>query len=302
MLKSVFALGAAAVLALSPGLVSASETPRALPGQVVLGALHPVDFGCGYDHMTFLQPSSTSVPFQVPGAGVLTSWSTYANAGTGKARMLAFVRTQIGGFYSMVGQAAPADVTPSSVNTFATRVPVPAGAFLGLHVSDAELNCAYVGPELAQGDVIMFSILFDPDLDSIVQAQGLQAAAQVSVSAVWEPDVDADGYGDITQDTCPQSALSQVTCPPAETTVKRKPRKVSSDRTVSMRLKSSEGATFTCAVDGAEPKLCASPYKKTFKYGKHTIVVTAVSAVGIPDPSPVEVRFRVVRPRPRLAV
>jgi hypothetical protein len=296
MLKSVFALGAAAVLALSPGLVSASPTPRALPGQVVLGALHPVDLGCGVDHMTFVQSSSTTVPFQVPGAGVLTSWSTYANAGAGKARMLAFVRTQAGGWFSMVGKAAPADVTPNSVNTFDTRVPVPAGAMLGLYVTDAEMNCIYGGPELSEGDVMMYTVFFDPDLHSYFQALGFSATAQVSVSAVWEPDVDADGYGDITQDACPQSALSQVTCPPAETTVKRKPRKVSSDRTISMRLKSSEGATFTCAVDGGKAKPCTSPYKKKFKYGKHVIVVTAVSAVGIPDPTPVTVMFRVIRP------
>jgi hypothetical protein len=296
MLKSVFALGAAAVLALSPGLVSASPTPRALPGQVALGAVHPVDLGCGVDGMTFVQPSSATVPFQVPGAGVLTSWSTYANAGAGKARMLAVVPTTVGGWFSMVGKAALADVTPNTVNTFDTRVPVPAGAVLGLYVTKSEMNCFYVGPELTAGDVMMYSVFFDPDLHSYFQSLGLQAKAQVSVSAVWEPDVDADGFGDITQDACLQSALSQVTCPPAETKVKRKPQKVSTDRTISMKLKSAAGATFTCAVDGGKAKPCTSPYKKTFKYGKHTIVVTAVSAVGIPDPTPVELKFRVVRP------
>jgi len=296
MPRSVFALGAAVVLALSPSLVAASPTPRALPGQVVLGALHPVDLGCPADRMTFVQPSSTTAPFQVPGAGVLTSWSTYANAGAGKARMLAFVRTPVGGWFSLVGKAALAEVTPSSVNTFDTRVPVPAGAVLGLYVTESEMNCFYFGPELTDGDVMTYSVLFDPDLDSIYQALGVLATAQVSVSAVWEPDVDADGFGDVTQDACPQSARSQVTCPPAETTVKRKPRKVSTDRTVSMRLKSGEGATFTCAVDGGGPKPCSSPYKKRFKYGRHLIVVTAVSSAGIPDPTPVEVRFRVVRP------
>src|ERR1044072_2116681 len=115
MLKSVVALGAAAVLALSPGLVAASEAPRAAPGQVGLGQLHPVDVGCGRDHMTFLQSSSATVPFQVPGAGVLTSWSTYANAGTGQARMVAFVRTSIGGLYSMGGAGAPSALTPHPV-------------------------------------------------------------------------------------------------------------------------------------------------------------------------------------------
>ena len=296
MLKSVTAIAGAAVLALLPGLVAASDAPRAAPGQVVLGALHPVDFGCGADHMTFMQPSSANAPFQVPGAGVLTSWSTYANAGAGQARMVAFVRTSIGGFYSMVGKAAPAALTPNSVNRFDTRVPVPAGAVLGLYVSDAEMNCFYFDPALSEGDVMYYGTLFDPDLDSIFQAQGFQATAQVSVSAVWEPDVDADGYGDVTQDACPQSARSQLPCPPADTTVKRKPKKVSTDRTVSMRFRSTDGATFTCAVDGRPAKPCTSPYRKTFKYGKHVVLVTAVSAVGVPDPTPVKVKFRIVRP------
>ncbi len=47
MLKSAFALGVAAVLALSPSLVGASDSPREAPGQVVVGTVHPMDFGCG---------------------------------------------------------------------------------------------------------------------------------------------------------------------------------------------------------------------------------------------------------------
>jgi hypothetical protein len=296
MLKSVCALGAAVVLALSPGLVSATETPRVATGQVVVGVVETVDFGCGANNMTFVQAQSSTVQYKVPGAGVLTSWSTYANAGSGRAQMLAFVPNQLGGLFNLVGRSALTDVTTNSVNTFATRVPVPAGAVLGLYVTDKAMNCFYGSAALTTGDVMSYTILFDPQANAVMQALDTSSKAQVSVSAVWEPDVDADGYGDITQDACPQSARSQVTCPPAETKVKRRPRKVSTDRTVSMRLQSSEGATFTCAVDGGKAKPCSSPYKKTFKVGKHVIVVTAVSAVGIPDLSPVKVRFRVVRP------
>jgi hypothetical protein len=246
--------------------------------------------------MTFVQAAASTVPFQVPGAGVLTGWSTYANAVPGKARMLAFVPNQVGGLFNLVGKSALTDVATNSINTFSTRVPVPAGALLGLFVTAKEMNCFYAAPELASGDVMAFSIVFDPDQNSVFQATNTQVTAQVSVSAVWEPDVDADGYGDITQDACPQSSRSQVTCPPAETKVKRKPKKVSTDRTIRMKLRSAAGATFTCAVNGGKAKPCTSPYARTFKYGKHTIVVTAVSAVGIPDPTPVKVRFRVVRP------
>jgi hypothetical protein len=296
MLKSVCALGAAAVLALSPSLVSASDVPRVVPGQIVVGVVHPEELRCGLDHMTVVQAAASSVPFQVPGAGVLTSWSTYANAGPGKARMLAFVPGQVGGLFNLVGKSALTDVTTNSVNTFGTRVPVPAGATLGLFVTAKDMSCGYDGPEVASGDVLAYSVLFQPDQNSVLQAETETVTAQVSVSAVWEPDVDADGHGDVTQDACPRSARSQVTCPPAETKVKRKPKKVSTDRTIRMRLKSADGATFTCAVDGGRAKPCASPYKKTFKYGKHVIVVTAVSAAGIPDPTPVKVTFRVVRP------
>lgn len=299
MLKSAFALGVAAVLALSPSLVAASDSPREAPGQVVVGTVHPMDFGCGADNITLVQAQSSTVPYSVPGAGVLTSWSTYANATPGRAQLVAVVPSQVGGYFNLVGRSAIADVTTNAVNTFNTRVPVPAGTVLGLYVTDKDMNCLYASPALPSDDVIAYGLLFNPDVNTVLQALGSTAKAQVSVSAVWEPDVDADGFGDVTQDACPQSARSQVTCPPAETRVKRKPKKVSSDRTVSMRLKSTEGATFTCAVDGGRAKPCTSPYRKTFKYGKHVILVTAVSAVGIPDPTPVKVTFRVVRPPAR---
>ena len=39
------------------------------------------------------------------------------------------------------------------------------------------------------------------------------ASDRVAVSAVVEPDVDVDGFGDETQDKCPQSAAFQAACP-----------------------------------------------------------------------------------------
>jgi hypothetical protein len=41
----------------------------------------------------------------------------------------------------------------------------------------------------------------------------LQENFRVAVSAVVEPDLDGDGFGDETQDKCPQSAAFQAACP-----------------------------------------------------------------------------------------
>ena len=57
------------------------------------------------------------------------------------------------------------------------------------------------------------------------------------------------------------------------------------------------GSTFTCSVDGKAAKRCTSPFKKKFKVGKHTVVITATSAVGIVDPTPAIVKFKVTKPK-----
>ena len=108
----------------------------------------------------------------------------------------------------------------------------------------------------------------------------------MNISAVLEPDVDGDQYGDISQDLCPQSKLTQAACPAPDTKVTKKPKKRSAARKAKIKFSSTiAGSTFTCAVDGKAAKPCTSPFKKKFKVGKHTVVITATSAVGIVDPT-----------------
>lgn len=296
MLTPVAASASAVVLALT----SVPAPFTVAPGQVLVSIVHAgPDNSCGADNMTLVQSSSTTVPFTVPGAGVLTSWSTYANADPdpGHARLLAFVPDRVGGRFTMVGKSARGLVTPSTINTFASRVPVPARTVLGLQVSKSEMYCFSNGPELSTSDVFEYSVLFNPDTNTVMQAIGSTASAQASVSAVWEPDEDVDGFGDVTQDACPQSRLSQAPCPAPKTTIKGKPKKLSRNRTVRLRLQSDIDGTFTCAVDHRRAKACRSPFIKTFKLGKHSVAITAVSAAGISDPTPAIIKFRIVRSR-----
>ncbi len=57
------------------------------------------------------------------------------------------------------------------------------------------------------------------------------------------------------------------------------------------------GSTFTCAVDEKAVQVCTSPFTKKYKFGKHRVVITAVSPFGIADPAPVTVKFKVTRPK-----
>jgi hypothetical protein len=117
------------------------------------------------------------------------------------------------------------------------------------------------------------------------------------VSAVVESDADGDGYGDVTQDLCPQSATTQAACPAPDTTVTKKPKKSSTNRKVKIKFTSTiAGSKFTCAVDKKAAKPCTSPFKKKFKYGKHKVVITAISPAGIVDPTPATVKFKIKPP------
>jgi ribosomal protein S8E len=130
----------------------------------------------------------------------------------------------------------------------------------------------------------------------------------VNLSAVLEPDADGDGYGDVTQDLCPTNAATHDACPtqptspppttaPAtapDTVLVGQVAKKTSKRKVTLRFSSpTAGATFRCQVDQAAAKPCSSPFKKKYKLGKHTVVITAVSPAGIADPTPLKVSFKV---------
>ena len=170
-----------------------------------------------------------------------------------------------------------------------------AGRSIGLNNSAGGMVCW--GGGLA-GDQVAAAAPFDPAVTTDFAGGNPQASKRVNISAVLEPDVDGDQYGDVSQDLCPQSKLTQAACPAPNTKVTKKPKKRSPSRKARIKFTSTvAGSTFTCAVDGKAAKPCTSPYKKRFKVGKHTVVITATSPVGIVDPTPTTVKFKVTKPR-----
>jgi hypothetical protein len=296
---AVLAAGVLALCASATGVASAAPgAPAPAPrvgAQVVVGQTG-TPLTCAPAGTTWASKATGAAApgYAVPGPGVITSFSHNANATPGSIRAVALGPAAAPESRTVLGYSALQAVTPSTLNTFTTRIPVPAGARLAMYTSATNMGCNFGTPDVV--DVLTGAVL-DPAAASTYTPSNSYPQRRLNLSVVWEPDVDQDLYGDVTQDLCPQSALTQAACPAPETTITKAPAKRSSKREAKIKFTSVPGATFTCAVDGKTAKPCSSPFKKRYRFDKHTVVVTAVSSAGIPDPTPSVVKFKVKRPR-----
>ena len=117
-----------ATLLLLPGAASAAP--------VTIGQLAPgtsPSANCVVSPFDSLQPTVTSGnTYVVPvGGAVVTAWSTNAAAGAGQMLKMKIFRPAGGDTYTVVGHDGPRALTPSTVNTFSTRIPVQPGDVLG---------------------------------------------------------------------------------------------------------------------------------------------------------------------------
>jgi hypothetical protein len=108
--------------------------------------------------------------------------------------------------YKIVGKAESGLLSINTVNTFPARIPVQAGDLLGLGGSYAP-TCQTEDPVDVASDFTGV-----PPIGATPVTEPYKGF-QVPVTAKIEPDVDGDGYGDETQDKCPQSAAYQTPCP-----------------------------------------------------------------------------------------
>jgi hypothetical protein len=231
--------------------------------------------------------------YTTPTAGVITGYSVAANATPGSVRLLILGTSPTPGHRTVVAKDVVRPVTVSTVNTFPVRIPVAAGVSIGISNTSVDPSLAMTcwGAGVAGDDA--HATPFNPDTSTDYPSGTPVPGKRINVSAVLEPDVDGDQFGDVSQDLCPQSALTQAACPAPDTTITKAPQKRTTHRKNKVVFSSVAGATFTCAVDGKPAKACTSPFKKRYRYGKHTVVVTATSPLGIVDPTPASVRFKV---------
>jgi hypothetical protein len=272
--------------------------PRAPIGAVTIGRVAATGTSMCIDGYVWFQAYMDPVnpTYQVPFGGVVTSVSHYANAGSGRIQAVFMVPTGTDFVYTVTQKTAPLTLAPNRLNTFPVRIPVQAGEFLALRTVDPNTRCIAPGGTIDQitaAPVADSSSTFGPPtLSNLHQF--------VNISAVVEPDLDSDGYGDVSQDGCPQLSAVHDPCPAPVTTVSKAPGKRVTGHRVKIRFASSiAGSTFGCSVDGRAFKICASPFKGRFLLGTHTVRILATSPVGVPAAQPVTVQFKVVKPKRR---
>lgn len=149
-------------------------------------------------------PSSASVPV----AGVITKWGVNVIPYPGGiSEKLKVLRPAGGNNFTTVGESTMQPIV-SGQNTFDTRIPVQVGDHLG---GNSPLGVIYCATGTTPADLIGAT---PGDTGGGSTAAYPPAAEGVlALSATIEPDADNDGFGDETQDKCPQNASFQVPCP-----------------------------------------------------------------------------------------
>ncbi len=151
------------------------------------------------------------LPIAAPSGGVVTKWKSQVIVGAALPQQLKVFRPAgAPNVFTAVGESSLGTVVGGSTNVFDTRVPVQAGDRFGIH-----------GPAPASGGLYCntgngadkMGYFLGPVPVGATQAFPEQAGAQPAVAVVIEPDADGDGFGDETQDKCPQSAAVQTECP-----------------------------------------------------------------------------------------
>jgi len=108
--------------------------------------------------------------------------------------------------FTLIAQSAPISIG-FGLNLARVRIPVRAGDRLGIHGLEETLYCKTGQADDAVG-------AYEGSLSPGQSADfASNTGFQVPGVATVEPDADGDGFGDESQDACPQSAAHQGACP-----------------------------------------------------------------------------------------
>lgn len=189
-------------------------TVLALALTVVPGASASVEVGdeCAaneagrYSQIPEERASGGALPLAAPTGGVVTAWKVTSAYLEPVAEWIAAFRPAGPGTFQVVG-ASDEEIVDPGPNTFSTRIPVQAGDRFGPVPVYETLFCN-------TGNTGDHAWSF-PGSVGLGSSHTFAAGVDVRVPlvAVIEPDRDGDGYGDETQDGCPQSAAYQGPCP-----------------------------------------------------------------------------------------
>jgi len=212
MRPRVLLIAAALATAAVPASASAAVT---IGSPLVANATNNAPPGsCMVNPCTYTQTDAAVTPlpqYVVPdnvAHGVIVSWSFKASSGNNAIQVL---RPQGNGAYVDAGHSPTVPAANGNVAvTTAARLPVQAGDVIGLYNDSNGFVMSTSAVNFFASNVVRS---FDP---AVAATPATPAAAtpfsQLELQATIEPDADADGFGDETQDQCPSDPTLQTAC------------------------------------------------------------------------------------------
>ncbi|MFT4049314.1 MAG: hypothetical protein QM648_05675 [Solirubrobacterales bacterium] len=155
----------------------------------------------------FQKTISSGNSYVIPINGIMTTWTQDRTGQSGGGFVAAMTATASGTAWTVTA-ATPYEYIPgSAVTTVHVRIPVSAGQVLGgaAHNSEASMCSAPSSADVLTGNSAFTA--------GSTFTESLINNKRVNIAATVEPDADGDGYGDQTQDKCPQSAALIDPCP-----------------------------------------------------------------------------------------
>jgi hypothetical protein len=229
--------------------------------------------GSGFDALYIqraVRGASTAAPFD----GVVVRWRVLTP--TTSDYGIRVVSPTTGSSFEVLGSSATEHVAfaPSpvigGVTTFQTRLPIPAGGYVGLATASmSQPESVFPSPAST------LAKLHDGSDGTVYNESGTISAQELAYNADIEPDADRDGFGDISQDSCPEAgSVHNGTCPKATTSDSPPPKlrakapriaSVKRDKTgrYEIKVKTQQAGTITAKLTG---KL--KPKGKVVKLGK----------------------------------
>jgi hypothetical protein len=230
-----------------------------------------------------------------PIAGVVVRWRVKSGS-AGNPVKLRVLRPATDPQWAGAGTSAARATVVGTSRFFATRLPIARGDAIGIDDSSGS------GAQFVSNAVNGIGSIWTPRLADFDTRDPTAAAGAPLIQAQVEPDADGDGFGDETQDDCPNGPGPRNGCEttPPETTITRAPKRKVKTRKRKKRVRfgftsSEPGSEFRCVVDDEPPVACHSPFTDRFRRGKHRFVVQAIDAADNADPTPAIAQFKLKR-------
>jgi hypothetical protein len=233
-----------------------------------------------------------TLPLTVPSAGVVTQWKVVSELSAPEAEQLKVFRGTGNGNEFTVTGASVNQLVSKGLNVFNTRIPVAAGDHFG--VTGNALYCSTTNSL----DVMGYSL--EPTPVGSTKVYPTAADLQAAVSAVVEPDVDGDGFGDETQDQCPQSAALQTACPALSISSRPLTGKGAVVQLVAASSQAPVTVTGTVKIAGAPKKNARSSSLVKLRSAGQTVVPGKFARFTLKFPTTLKAKLKELSPKQSL--